>query len=83
MRVAEEAWGLRWVHGGTFSAWAESSTLQIDGATRYGLVVVGFFRSSSTDSALDHEIVVRMVAPVDAAGQVQQVVSYLRDELTL
>jgi hypothetical protein len=83
MRKAEEAWGLQWIRGGHFSTWAESSTLQIDGGPRYGLVIVGFVRLGSGDGTLDHEVVIRMTAPVDGAAQVRQVASFLRDELIL
>ncbi len=78
MRQAEEAWGLQWITAGPTAAYAESSTLQIDGAQRYGLVVVAFWRSGS-EGAIDRQVVFRMTAPVDGAGQLRRVANYLRD----
>ncbi|HEU4424696.1 MAG TPA: hypothetical protein VFR67_19400 [Pilimelia sp.] len=78
MRQAEEAWGLQWVRSGPMSAYAESSRLQIDGEPRYGLVVVGYWRGG-TDGELDRQLVFRMTAPVDGAGQLRRVANYIRD----
>lgn len=78
MRQAEEAWSLRWVSAGPMAAYAESSSLQIDGARRYGLVVVAFWRSGP-DGAVDRQLVFRMTAPVQSAGQLRRVAGYLRD----
>jgi hypothetical protein len=80
MRKAEEAWGLQWVRTGKFSTYAESSSLQVDGAQRYGLVVVAYWRGGA-DGAIDHELVLRMVAPADGAGQLRRVANYLRETL--
>jgi hypothetical protein len=78
MRQAEEAWGLQWVQSGEFSAYAESSSLQIEGEKRYGLVIVAYWRSGS-DGSIDRQIVFRMTAPVDGAGQLRRVANYIRD----
>ncbi|GAB7045465.1 hypothetical protein [Catenuloplanes indicus] len=78
MRQAEEAWGLQWIGAGPTAAYAESSTLQIDGEQQYGLVVVAFWRGGS-EGAIDRQVVLRMTAPVDGAGQLRRVANYVRD----
>ncbi|MDP9796202.1 hypothetical protein J2S43_004714 [Catenuloplanes nepalensis] len=78
MRQAEEAWGLQWIGAGPTAAYAESSTLQIDGEQQYGLVVVAFWRAGS-EGAIDRQVVLRMTAPVDGAGQLRRVANYVRD----
>jgi hypothetical protein len=80
MRKAEEAWGLQWIRGGRYSAYAESLALPIDDTTRYALVVVGYFRGT-TDGEFNRQIVLRMTAQTKDIGQVRDVVDYLRDEL--
>ncbi len=80
MRKAEEAWGLQWVRTSKYATYAESSSLQIDGTQRYGLVVVAYWRGGA-DGAIDHQLVLRMVAPGDGAGQLRRVTNYLRDTL--
>ncbi|ROT28233.1 hypothetical protein EF879_21765 [Micromonospora sp. HM5-17] len=78
MRRAEEAWGLQWVRAGQTALYAESFQLQGSGERRYGLVLIGFFRS---DTKVDHELVLRMTAPIEGAGQIRRVANYLRDVL--
>ena len=78
MRRAEEAWGLQWIRAGQTALYAESFQLQGNGERRYGLVLIGFFRS---DSRVDHQLVLRMTAPVEGAGQIRRVANYLRDVL--
>lgn len=78
MRKAEEAWGLQWVRPGNTSLYAESFQLQGSGKRRYGLVMMGFFRS---DTTLDSQLVLRMTSPVDGAGEIRRVANYLRDVL--
>jgi hypothetical protein len=80
MRQAEEAWGLGWIRTGRFCTYAESNGLQVDGVPRYGLVVVAFWRGGA-DGAIDHELVFRMAAPAEGAGQLRRVANYLRDTL--
>jgi len=82
MRQAEEAWGLEWIRVGEYTTYAESSTLQVDGEQRYGLVIIGYWRGGN-DGTLDRQIVVRMTAPVERAGQLRRVANYLRDTLIL
>lgn len=79
MRTGEEAWGLQWVRSGPTSAYAETSSLTVDGAQRYGLVVVAYWRSGSGD--IDRQLVLRMTAPVGGANQLRRVANYLRDVL--
>ncbi|MGX4653455.1 hypothetical protein ACWCHM_07185 [Micromonospora sp. SCSIO 07396] len=79
MRTAEEAWGLQWVHCGPTCAYAETSSLTVDGARRYGLVVVAYWRSGDGD--IDQQVVLRMTAPVTNANLLRRVANYLRDVL--
>lgn len=78
MRKAEEAWGLQWISIGRYSTYAESSSLQVDGAQRYGLVVVAYWRGGS-EGAIDRQLVIRMTAPVEKANQLRRVANYIRD----
>jgi hypothetical protein len=80
MRKVEEAWSLRWQQVDPYATFAESSTLQIDGQTSYGLVIVAFWRGTQ-DGTLDHELVLRMTAPPQGAGQIRRVANYIRDTL--
>ncbi|GAA5185128.1 hypothetical protein GCM10023322_28170 [Rugosimonospora acidiphila] len=80
MRKAEEAWSLQWQQVSPNATYAESSSLQVDGATRYGLVLVAYFRSG-TDGDVDRQVVLRMTAPPSGAGQVRRVANYLHDTL--
>ncbi|WP_406037131.1 hypothetical protein OG799_22045 [Micromonospora sp. NBC_00898] len=80
MRQAEDAWGLQWVRGGQFVAYADSSKLQIDGERRYGLVVVAYWRGGSS-GRIDRQLVFRMTSPVDGAGRLRRVANHLRDTL--
>ncbi len=81
MRTQEEAWGLQWIQGGANSTWAESTSVKVDGATRYGLVVVAYIRANTTDGAIDHQLVIRMISTTIAVDQVREVVNLLREEL--
>ncbi|SCG68650.1 hypothetical protein [Micromonospora coxensis] len=80
MRKSEEAWNLQWVRSGRYSCYAESSSLEIDGERRYGLVVVAYWRGG-TDGKLNRQMVFRMTAPVDGANQLRRVANYLRGTL--
>jgi hypothetical protein len=82
MRQNEEAWGLTWVRTGPLATYAESSSVQVDGAKRYGLVVVGFWRSRP-GGPVDRQFVLRMTAPVDGAGQLRRVANHVRDTIAL
>jgi hypothetical protein len=75
MRQAEEAWGTRWQRAGPFAALAETQ-LDADGELRHALVVVGYYRGSATGD-LDHQVVLRMTAPVKDATQVRRIATYL------
>jgi hypothetical protein len=76
LRKHEEAFGLTWVRSGPFATWADSN--KIDGASRYGLVYVGFWRSVA-EGPLDRELVFRMTAPVKGSAALKEVVNSIRD----
>ncbi len=77
-RTAEEAWGLQWRRIGMFSTYAETKV--INGEPKYGLVVVGWWRSVPED-AIDREIVIRMTAPLDRADEIRKVANGIRDTI--
>ncbi|MCW6008920.1 hypothetical protein K1W54_30910 [Micromonospora sp. CPCC 205371] len=79
MRQAVEAWGLRWAKSGNFLYWAE--TTSVDGAPRYGLVFVLFWRSTQ-EGPLDRELVFRMTAPVNQANELRKVANSMRESLS-
>jgi hypothetical protein len=78
MRRAEEAWGLQWVRAGGFIAWAE--TTKVNGAARYGLVVVAYWRSAA-DGAINRQMVFRMTAPPAKADDLRKVANSIRDAI--
>ncbi|AVT35715.1 hypothetical protein C6W10_03710 [Plantactinospora sp. BB1] len=78
MRLAEEAWGLQWNRAGGSALYAESFHLEGTPERRYGLVLIGYYR---TGADVDRQIVLRMTSPVDGAGQIRRVANYLRDTL--
>jgi hypothetical protein len=78
MRRAEEAWGLQWVSTGRYAAYAERSSLNIDGKERYGLIIVAYWRSGS-EGVVDRQVVFRMTAPPDGANQLRRIANYIRD----
>jgi hypothetical protein len=75
MRGAVEAWGLQWTRADYLLVWAE--TTQFLGSPRYGLAVVGYWRSVR-DGAIDRQVVVRMTAAPDGVAQIQKVVNSIR-----
>jgi hypothetical protein len=77
LRQAEEAWGLRWIRSGPFATWAQTQT--VDGAQRYGLVYIAYWRSNRED-ALDRQLVFRMTAPPGSADQVRKTANSIREE---
>lgn len=77
-RTAEEAWGLPWSQVGE-STFAETS--QLNGEARYGLVVVGWWRSKP-DGAIDRELVLRMTAVGAQVGEVRKVANGIRDTVS-
>jgi hypothetical protein len=79
VRTSVEAWGLRWSHSGNFMYWAQTDSL--DGAPRYGLVFVTFWRSAQ-ENALDRVLVFRMTAPVKQADTLRKVANGLRDAIS-
>jgi hypothetical protein len=76
MRTGEEAWGVRWTRSGPFTTWGE--TRQVNGAARYGLVYVGYWRSTPED-AIDRQLVFRMTSPLNQADQLRKVISSIRE----
>jgi len=76
MRMAEEAWGLQWTRVGTFLTFADTTV--IDGAPRYGLVIVTYWRTAP-EKAIDRQLVLRMNAPMELAAEVRKVANSVRD----
>ncbi|MFI9643681.1 hypothetical protein ACIG87_27105 [Micromonospora sp. NPDC051925] len=77
LRRQEEAWGLQWIRSGEFTTWAE--TARVDGAPRYGLVYLSYWRSVPED-AVDRQLVLRMTAPLDRADEVRKVAASVRED---
>ena len=82
MRQAEEAWSQRWLQAGIATAYAEISTLQIDGERRHGLVMVAYWRGGQ-DGSIDRQLVLRMTGPADGASPLRMIANYLRTSLLL
>jgi hypothetical protein len=82
MRSTEVAWGLQWIRAGEMTTYAESDNLEVDDRQRYGLVLVGYWRTGSR-AEVDRQVVLRMTGPPDDAAQIHRVANYLRDILTL
>lgn len=78
MRRAEEAWGLQWVRDGWYWSWAEGH--EIEDQERYGLVIVGYWRTSD-ESRLERQLVFRMSAPVEQADDIRMIAQSVRDEI--
>jgi hypothetical protein len=76
LRGYEEAWGLPWIKSGPFATWLETN--RIDGADRYGLAYVAYWRSVPED-AIDRQLVLRMTAPPGRANEVRKVANSIRD----
>ncbi|WCN82601.1 hypothetical protein [Micromonospora sp. LH3U1] len=76
LRKAEEAWGLQWRSAGPYVVLAE--TVKLNGAQRYGIVVVAFWRSDP-DGAIDRQLVLRMTAPSTYMNDIRRVVNSVRD----
>ncbi|MDQ7903114.1 hypothetical protein RB614_01095 [Phytohabitans sp. ZYX-F-186] len=77
MRKAEEAWGLQWRFAGEYAVLAE--TVKLDGGTRYGLVIVAFWRSTP-EGAIDRQLVFRMTSPSDWLNDLRRVANGVRDQ---
>jgi hypothetical protein len=76
LRRTEEAWGAQWRYAGENATLAE--TLTLDGADRYGLVVIGYW-ASTPGSAIDKQVVLRMTAPPDWVDDIRRVANGVRD----
>jgi hypothetical protein len=79
MRQKEDAWGRQWTRAGGYVTWAE--TRAFPGTPRYGLVVVGYWRSQA-EGAIDRQVVIRMIAPADKAADLQKVANDIYDAVT-
>jgi hypothetical protein len=77
-RKSEEAWGLAWSQVGD-STFAETSRL--NGQSRYGLVVVGWWHSKP-EGPIDREIVLRMTAVGAQVSEVRKVANGIRDTVS-
>lgn len=75
-RKTEEAWGLQWRQGGPNAVLAE--TLQLNGASRYGLVFMAFW-PSTPGGPIDRELVFRMTSPVDWLDTLRRTANAIRD----
>ncbi|GIF52140.1 hypothetical protein DFJ67_6348 [Asanoa ferruginea] len=76
LRKVEEAWGAQWRYAGANATLAE--TLTLDGADRYGLVVIGYW-ASTPGSAIDRQLVLRMTAPPNWVDDIRRVANGVRD----
>lgn len=76
MRAAEEAWGLRWRNAGQYATVVE--TLKANNTTRYGLVVVAYWRSVP-EGGLDRQLVLRMTGPAAWNDELRRVANAARD----
>jgi hypothetical protein len=79
LRQTEQAWGLQWRKGDTNFSWAE--TTDFNGSPHYGLVVVGFWRSSPT-GGINHEVVLRLIAPASRTDEIRKVANDIRDAVS-
>jgi hypothetical protein len=77
MRKAEEAWGLQWRFAGEYAVLAE--TVKLEGGTRYGLVIVAFWRSTP-EGAIDRQLVFRMTSPTGWLNDLRRVANSIRDQ---
>jgi hypothetical protein len=76
MRKVEEAWGLQWRFAGQGATLAE--TLKLNGASRYGIVLVAYFHGTPL-GPIDHQLVLRMTAPVTWVDEIRKVANSVRD----
>jgi hypothetical protein len=79
MRAEIDAWGLRWVHASGPRYLAE--TTEIDGEERYGLVVTAYYRTRP-EGRIDRQLVLRMTAPVERAGEIRKIANSIHDAVT-
>ncbi|NES15125.1 MULTISPECIES: hypothetical protein [Micromonospora] len=77
-RRAEEAWGLQWTQVGD-ATFVE--TAQLNGKPRYGVVVIGWWRSRP-GGAIDRQVVIRMTAAGAQVSEVRKVVNGIRATLS-
>lgn len=75
MRKQEEAWGQMWRWVGKNATLAE--TLQVDGADRYGMVIVAYV-PGSTGGQLGKQIVLRLTGPSQWRNDLRKVANGVR-----
>lgn len=75
MRGAVEAWGLQWHRDSGYRSWA--ATEELDGEPRFGVVMVGYARSTF-EGRMDRQVVLRMTAPLGDQEAIQKVASSVR-----
>ena len=75
MRKVEEAWGQQWRYAGKNVTLAE--TLKIDGTSRYGLVLVAYFRDGAQEP-INRQLVLRMTSPVQWLDDLRKVANGAR-----
>jgi hypothetical protein len=75
MRKEEEAWGQTWRWVGKNATLAE--TLQVDGADRYGMVIVAYV-PGSTGGQLGKQIVLRLTGPSQWRNDLRKVANAVR-----
>ncbi|MEV6349558.1 hypothetical protein [Actinoplanes sp. NPDC051851] len=75
LRTVEEAWGQQWRYAGTNVTLAE--TLKVDGADRYGMVVIAYYKTTAQDP-VNRQLVIRMTAPLGWRDDVRRVANGAR-----
>jgi hypothetical protein len=78
MRSTEEAWGLQWRQAGQNATIVE--TTKLNGDSRYALVLVAYWHSTPS-GPLDHQLVLRMTAPVTWVDDLRRIANALRDSV--
>ncbi|MET8088637.1 hypothetical protein [Micromonospora sp. NPDC005220] len=76
MRMAEEAWGARWIRTGQATTLAEA-LINTDGEQRHALAVVAYYRGGQ-DGVIDRQFVLRLTGPMQEANQLRRIATYLR-----
>jgi hypothetical protein len=78
MRAEIDAFGLQWVRDSGFRSWADDT--EIAGEERYGLVIVGYYRTSP-EGRLDRQLVLRMTAPIEQMDDIRKIANSVRDAI--
>jgi len=80
LRKAEQAWAMQWRYAGPDVTIAE--TMAVDGARRYGLVLIAYW-CSSPGGPVDRQLLLRMIAPVNWLDDIRRVANGVRAEHVL